>query len=91
MQIQLYRRTFAVAGSPVSLSFIPDHPGQKHTFSLNGTVYAATQRPLSVIVPEDSKVDELRRVLRWKGNSSTAQEVFDYATAKDLGFRLAKA
>jgi hypothetical protein len=79
----------------VSLSFHPDHAGQRHTFTSDGTVYESRQRAVPVTVPDDAKVDELKRVLRWRGTagavSSTAQEVFDFARAGDRGFGLGKA
>lgn len=95
MQITLYRRSYAVSGSPITMSFVADHPDQKHTFTAGGEVHRAKQKPLSVTVPDDATVDELKRVLRWRGNTgavvSTAQEVFDFAKAGERGFALRKA
>ncbi|VTT98999.1 unnamed protein product [Gemmataceae bacterium] len=95
MQITLYRRSYAASGAPVSLTFNPDHAGQRHTFTADGRVYEARQRPVAVTVPDDAQVDELKRVLRWRGSSgavvSTAQEVYDFARAGERGFNLGKA
>jgi hypothetical protein len=92
MQLTLYRRSFAVAGSPVTLSFLPDPSSQHHTFTANGQVYEARRREVVITVPDDAKVDALKNVLCWRGNSglvrSTAQEVFDLAKAGDRGFHV---
>jgi hypothetical protein len=94
MQITLYRRSFAVADSPVSHSFVPDHAGQHHTFTAGGRVHEATRREVAVTVPDDATVNTLRHVLCWRDKAkavrSTAQEVFDFAVADDRGFSVAR-
>lgn len=94
MTLTLYRRSFAVADSPVALLFAPDPVGQRHTFSRDGRVYESKCRELHVTVPDSAKIDTLKNVLCWSGSSglvrSTAKEVFDLATAGDRGFSLVK-
>ncbi|VTT98626.1 unnamed protein product [Gemmataceae bacterium] len=95
MQITLYRRSYPIAGSPVAHSFAPDQASQRHTFTAEGKVYESSCREVQVTVPDGAKLDVLRNVLCWTGPSgavrSTAQEVFDLATAGERGFRLADA
>ena len=91
MQITLYRRSFAVAGSPVSHSFIPDRAGQIHTFTADGHIHEAKRREVDVTGPDGAKVDPLRNVLRWGSKPTavaTAEEVFDLATTKERGFNV---
>lgn len=94
MQITLYRRTYAAPGSPVVLTFLPDRPGQRHTFAAGGRVYEATQEPLTVVVPDGAKLDFGGHVLYWQGAAgqvrSTAQEVYDLAAQNLRGFRLVR-
>lgn len=95
VQITLYRRSYAVPGSPVSLSFAPDPAGQQHTLTADGRVHEPQRSEVAVTVPDDAKVDPLARVLRWRGASGrvsfTAQEVYDHAVADHWGFQLTKA
>ena len=94
MQITLYRRSYAAAGAPVSLSFAPDPEGQHHTYTAGGKVYEARRREVTVTVPDSAKLDPARNVLCWTGTGglvrSTAREVFDLATAGERVFRLAE-
>jgi hypothetical protein len=94
MQLTLYRRSYAVAGAPVALSFLPDPSSQHHTFTANGQVYEARRREVLITVPDDAKVDALKNVLCWRCNTglirSTAQEVFALATTGDGGFQVSE-
>ncbi|WP_439628873.1 hypothetical protein [Gemmata sp.] len=92
MQITVYLRSYAVAGSPTSVSFGPDHARQRHTFTVDGQVHEAAHAVRSVVVPDGARLDTVDGVLRWRDgtgtNSSTAQEVFELARAGDRGFSL---
>lgn len=94
MKLTLYRRTYPVAGAPVTLSVVPFATSQRHTFPTGGKVYEATYSEIHVIAPDDAKVESLKNRVTWDGEkgkvSSTASEVFDLATAGASGFRLAK-
>ncbi len=94
MLFTLYRRSFTVKGSPVTLSLVPYASSQKCTFPVGDKVYEAKYSELKVIAPDDAKVDVLRNRLTWgagKGRThSTAMEVFDLAQAGTSGFRMVK-
>ena len=94
MQITLYRRSYAVANAPVSLSLVPDPVSQRHTFTAGGRVYEAERREILVVVPDDAKLDLQKYFLCWVGDKgpvqSTAKEVLDLAEARVSGFQLAK-
>jgi hypothetical protein len=93
MQITLYHRTFPVAGAPVALSFVPDPAAQRHTFTAGGREYEAERRELQVVVPDDARLDLMKRLLGWAGAEgpvkSKAQEVYNLAEARASGFRMA--
>ena len=93
MQITLYRRSYPAADAPVSLSLVPDHAEQHHTFTVLGREYAAERREICVDVPDGARLDVLRNRLCWAGTGgsvkSTAREVFDLAEALAPGFRMA--
>ncbi len=94
MQITLYLRSYPVAGAPVALSFLADSSAQRHTFTVDGTVYEAERRELQVIVPDGAKIDPLKNLLCWAGDKgpvkSTAKDVFDLAETNVSGFRLVR-
>ena len=94
MHITLYRRSYPIAGAPVALSFIPDPAAQRHTFAAGGRVYEAERRELRVVVPDNAKLDLLKKLLDWAGAEgpvkSKAQEVYDLAEARASGFRMAE-
>lgn len=94
MQITLYRRSYPVADAPVALSFAPDPPAQRHTFTAEGRVYEAERSELRIVVPDDAKLDLVKRLLDWAGAEgpvkSTAKEVYDLAKARTSGFRMAE-
>ena len=93
MKIALFQRTFPVKDAPVSFSLVPSTGYQRHTFTAGSTVYEAECGELQVVVPDDSTIDPLRRVLSWKDDKravkSTAREVFELAQAGASGFRMA--
>jgi hypothetical protein len=94
MQITLYRRSYPVAGAPVSLSLLPHAAGQRHTFTAGGKVFEAVLGELRVTVPDGAQLDPVKNLLCWVGDKgpvkSTAKEVFDLAEARASGFRMAK-
>ena len=57
-------------------------------------MYEAVCKELTIIVPDDAKLDPLKNLLSWTGDKgpvkSTAKEVFDLAQAGASGFKLAK-
>ena len=93
MQITLYRRSYPATDAPVSLSLVPDHAEQHHTFTVLGREYAAERREIRVVVPDGARLDVLRNRLCWAGPQgsvkSTARDVFDLAEALAPGFRMA--
>jgi hypothetical protein len=93
MQITLYLRTYAVAGSPVAVSFTPDPEAQRHTFTSGGREYEAKRRQVAIVVPEGSKLDLLKHLLGWEDDKgqvkSTAREAYALAEAGASGFRMA--
>jgi hypothetical protein len=93
MQITLYRRSYPVAGAPVSWSLVPDSVDQRHTFTVGGKVYEAERREVQIVVPSDAKIDALKNLLCWGGDKgvvkSTAREVYELAEAGASGFRVA--
>jgi hypothetical protein len=94
MHITLYHRSYAVAGAPVALSFVPDPIAQRHTFTADGRVYEAERRELQIIVPDNAKLDLVKKLLDWVGAEgpvkSKAKEVYDLAEARASGFRMAQ-
>ncbi len=94
VQITLYKRTFPVKDAPVSLSLVPFARSQVHTFPLGGRVYEAKYSEITLIAPDDAKVDLVQNRLTWGGDKSkvksSAKEVFDLATAGTSGFRVEK-
>ena len=94
MQITLYLRSYPVADAPVALSLVPYSADQRHTYTVAGTVYEAERRELSVVVPDDAKLDAFKNLLCWVGDKgavkSTAKEVFDLAEAQVSGFRMVR-
>jgi len=93
MQITLYLRSYPVAGAPVAVSFSPDVATQRHTYVAAGREYEAERREVQVVVPDDAKLDLLKKLLGWDGDNgpvkSTAKDVFNLAEARTSGFRLA--
>lgn len=94
MQITLYQRTYPVPDAPVAVSLVPHAGHQRHTFKVGGTVYEAECREVRVVIPDDAKVDPLKNLVSWDGDTgrvqSTAREVFDLARAGVSGFRMAR-
>jgi len=93
MQITLYVRHYAVVGAPVAVSFSPDFAAQRHTYTAAGREYEAERHEVQVVVPDDAKLDLLKKLLGWNGDNgpvkSTAKDVFNLAEARASGFRLA--
>lgn len=92
MQIKLYHRTYAATGAPVVLSFRPDPVSQHHSFTVDGRTHEAVSRVVTVTVPRGSTFSMRQTELIWRGaearGRSTAQEVFDMATAGGHGFEI---
>jgi hypothetical protein len=92
MQITMYLRTYPVAGAPIAVSFAPDAAAQRHTFTAAGREYEAEHQEVRVFVPDDAKLDLLKKFLGWTSDKgpfkSTAREVYDLAKARSSGFRL---
>ena len=78
----------------MALSLVPHDRHQRHTFTVGDTVYEAECKEVRVIIPDDTKIDPLRNLVSWGGDTgwvnSTAREVFDLARAGVSGFRMAK-
>lgn len=104
MQITLYHRSFPVAGAPEAVSLAPFPTHQRHTYTAEGVVYEAVYQELQVVAPSGATVGAEfarlkwgmpgERMLSWAGAkgkvASTAKEVFEMASARDSGFRMAK-
>ena len=90
MRITLYVRTYPVEDAPVALSLVPFPAHQRHTYTRDGTVYAAVSREMRVTVPDGSVVEADRKVLRWAGDNgpvrSTVNEVYEFVRARTPGF-----
>lgn len=94
MQLIMYRISYKAKDAPVCYSFLPFPPDQKHTFTFNGKVYEGVREELTLIVPDDAKVDVERNRLTWADTrgkvKSTAKEVVGFAQAKVSGFLMSK-
>lgn len=93
--ITIYRRTYPVAGAPISLSLRPYPTHQRCTYMAGNKVYEAVFQEFSVQVPDDAKVLEEKNLLAWVGKSgkmqSTAAEVVGFAESGDSGFKKTKS
>jgi hypothetical protein len=93
-QITLYQRSYPIADSPVTFSFVPHSVNQRHTFMVGGMAYEAVRTEFQVMVPDGAKFDAHNSLLCWgaKGavKKATPKEVFDLAQAGGSGFALVR-
>jgi hypothetical protein len=64
MNVTVYRRSYPVDGSPVSLSLVPLAVHQRHTYPAAGRVYEAEYSEVRVHAPDGATVNAIRNVLR---------------------------